>query len=431
MAGSINGSSSNGSIARPKLRSIDIRPHSHQGEAYLMLRDPLLLSDRLLLLPQAMGLVLAHCDGTLTPDEMTGEISRYLGSAVPGEIITRVIHALDESCLLENDRSAAALEQARRLFRQAPYRVSRMAGQGYPADPDGLHALIEGYLESARHSRNGTGTNSSAGLVGLLSPHIDYPRGGPVYAQVWDRAAEAVQAAELVVIFGTDHYGADPFSLTRQHYATPYGVLPTAVEIVDRLAAVIDAELGAGAAFAGELRHRGEHSLELVTVWLHHMRRRAAVEVVPILVGGFHHFIHNGASPAQDPLLGHVLATLAEACAGRRVLVVASGDLAHVGPAFGGQPLNQKARAAVAAADDDLMHQMRAGDAEGFFESIRQVRDGNNVCGVAPIYLTMQLGARLAGPLTGNAAGYASCPADESNTSAVTVGGMVFYASGS
>ncbi len=394
-----------------------------------MLRDPLQLSDRTILLPQGMSLVLAYCDGMLTPAQMTRAISRYLGMEVPDEVVTRVIDALDEACLLENDRTAAALAAARAAYRQAPSRPSLMAGQGYPADPDDLHAFLEAYLIQARHSRNGAGMADRSRVMGLLSPHIDYPRGGSVYAQVWDQAAEAVQAADLVVIFGTDHYGADPITLTRQHYATPYGILPTACEIVDGLASVVDAVEGREAAFAGELRHRGEHSLELVSIWLHHMRQRRPVEVVPILVGGFHHFIHNGTSPEDDPLLNRALDTLAHAAAGRNLLVVASGDLAHVGPAFGGEPLTAAARAAVAAADEELIGHMRAGDAGGFFESIRQVRDRNNVCGVSPIYLTLRLLERVAGPVVGEAAGYASCPADEYDTSAVTVGGMLFHAS--
>jgi hypothetical protein len=255
-------------------------------------------------------------------------------------------------------------------------------------------------------------------MFGLLSPHIDYPRGGSVYAQVWDRAADAVSQADLVIMFGTDHFGGDPFTLTRQSYATPYGILPTATAIVDRLAAVIGEE----AAFAGELRHRSEHSLELVAVWLHHLAGRRPIEVVPILVGGFHSYILNGHQPRQDPLLERVIAALREASAGRRVVVVASGDLAHVGPAFGGAPLDAAARKALHAADQELIGQMAAGDADGFFGAIHRVRDRNNVCGVAPIYLTL----RLLGAVEGLPVGYAVCPADDSDTSVVTVGGMVF-----
>ena len=137
---------------------------------------------------------------------------------------------------------------------------------------------------------------------GLLSPHIDYARGGEVYAQVWKRAAQAARDAELVILLGTDHYGADLLTLTRQNYATPYGVLPTDAALVDRLATAIGAE----AAFAGELRHRGEHSLELVAVWLHHMRGGQPVPVAPILTGSFHPFMLNGATPANDLSLIHI-----------------------------------------------------------------------------------------------------------------------------
>ncbi len=135
-----------------------------------------------------------------------------------------------------------------------------------------------------------------SGPIGLLSPHIDYGRGGEVYAQIWKRAALAAREAELVILLGTDHYGSDLFSLTRQNYATPYGVLPTDTEIVDRLAAAI----GEDAAYAGELRHRGEHSLELVAVWLHHMRAGKPVPLVPILTGSFHPFMEDGIEPQDD-----------------------------------------------------------------------------------------------------------------------------------
>jgi AmmeMemoRadiSam system protein B len=236
---------------------------------------------------------------------------------------------------------------------------------------------------------------------------------------VWKRCTQVAQEAELVVMFGTDHYGADPFTLTRQNYATPYGALPTEQKLVDALGNVIGEE----AAFAGEFRHRGEHSLELVAVWLHHMRAGKPVAVVPILVGGFQQFIQNGALPAQDLLLEQVLQTIRTAARGRRVLVVASGDLAHVGPAFGGEPLDTAGRAELRTADDELIGHMRAGDAAGFFAAIRKVRDRNNVCGVAPIYLTL----RTLGKVRGEPAGYAVCPADEQGTSVVTVGGMMFY----
>lgn len=404
--------------AYPKLRPLDIRPHAQNGRQYFLLRDPLQLSDNMLLIPQPLAALLPYCDGSYSTKGIAQAFHMHYGFPIGVEMVEQLVQALDEGFLLENERSAAALQSARAQFRAAPFRTSAMVGGSYPADPDLLDRALESYRRRAADGQPRQSPLTPTATFGLLSPHIDYPRGGVIYAQVWERAASAVQEADLVIIFGTDHYGSDAFTLTRQNYATPYGMLPTATAIVDQLAAVIGEE----AAFAGELRHRAEHSLELVMVWLHHLRKRQPVEVVPILCGGFHRFYSNGGDPDHDEQISKVLDTLRAASAGRRVVVVASGDLAHVGVAFGQEPLEDAGLALVHAADEELLQHMAAGDAKAFYRAIHATSDQNNVCGVAPIYLTL----RLLGTVEGIPTGYATCAADNDNTSVVTVGGVIW-----
>jgi AmmeMemoRadiSam system protein B len=209
-------------------------------------------------------------------------------------------------------------------------------------------------------------------------------------------------------------------TLTRQNYATPYGILPTDQEAVELLAA----ELGEEEAFADELHHRQEHSIELAAVWLHFIRNGNPCRLVPILCGSFNSFIQDRADPAGDPGLSRGIRFLKDYCAEKRTLVVAAGDLAHVGPAFSGLPLDIVRRAQLKAADDMLIEQICAGNWSGFFQSISQVGDRNNVCGLAPIYLALQ----LLGPTEGRIVDYEVCPADEAGTSVVTVCGVVFEA---
>ncbi len=401
----------------PQLRPLDFRPHQHQGRQFLLVRDPSQLTEQSLLIPQPLAMVLAYCDGTRDVAALTAAFQQDYGIAVPLEMVEELLTALDEALFLENERTAQARQAALRDYRQAACRPAMLAGLSYPADAGELWRLFQDYLEACETIEPRPVDWSRP--VGLLSPHIDYGRGGPVYAQVWKRAAEAARSADLVVILGTDHYGNDAFTLTRQHYATPYGTLPTPRSLVDALAEVIGEE----AAFAGELRHRREHSLELVALWLHHMRGGEPVEVVPILVGGLHGYLKPGMKPSYDPHLARVLATIRTQAQGRRLLVVASGDLAHVGPAFGGAPLDAAGKHAIQAADEELLAHLGRGDAAGFFAAIQRVRDRNNVCGVAPLYLSLQ----LLGAVQGEAFGYAICPADEQNQSIVTIGGMFFY----
>lgn len=398
----------------PKLRRLDINLTTHQRRPSLVVQDPLLLSDRYLILPQALGAALMLCDGQHDAASITATLTQEYHFRIEQTVVDELLLALDEALFLENERSAAAMAAAIQDFRSLPSRPSTIAGAGYPAEAGALRVKFDRYLEQ-------TGPVPSMPATGraLISPHIDYDRGHKVYARVWKQAAAMAQAAERVVILGTDHYGGfNPVTLTRQSYATPYGVLPTDLEVVDALATA----LGPDAVYAGELYHRREHSIDLVAVWLHHMRQGQAVPVIPILVGSFQPFLGDSGLPDHDPLFGSLLHELKTLTNGRRTLYVASGDLAHIGPAFGGEPVGIVERAELATHDEELMHHLAAGDAEGFWRFIQQTEDRNNVCGVSPFYLTL----KLLGPVEGHRAGYAVCPADDRNTSVVSICGMVF-----
>ena len=398
----------------PKLRHLDIHLTTHQRRPSLVVQDPLQLSDRYLILPQALGAALMLCDGQHDPAGITATLTGEYRFRIDQMVVDDLLLALDEALFLENERSTLAMAAAIQDFRSLPSRPLTIAGVGYPAEAEALRVKFDRYLDEA----GPVPTMPTTGRA-LISPHIDYDRGHKVYARVWKQAAAMAQAAELVVILGTDHYGGfNPVTLTRQSYATPYGVLPTDLKAVDALAAA----LGADVVYAGELYHRREHSIELVAVWLHHMRQGQAVPVVPILVGSFQPFLGDDSLPDNDPTFGSLLHELETLTNGRRTLYVASGDLAHIGPAFGGEPVGIVERAALAAHDEELIHHLAAGDAEGFWRFIQQTEDRNNVCGVSPFYLTL----KLLGHVEGRGAGYAVCPADDHNTSVVSVCGMVF-----
>jgi AmmeMemoRadiSam system protein B len=406
-------------IFYPKLRAIDTRPMVKNGQPCLLLRDPLQLNDKTLVIPQQFAPVLVLCDGTReNASALSASLAVRYGLRLSPGAIEQLLSALDEAYLLDNVHFLEARDRALAEYRQASFRTPGLGGQSYPVNADELHSLLQGYL-GAVDDANGSTTLEPPRVSGLVSPHIDFARGGPVYARVWKRAAGMVQAAELAVVLGTDHYGEDKqLTLTHQHYATPYGVLPTARDVVDALAEA----MGAEAAFAGELDHRSEHSIELAAVWLHHIRQGQPCELVPILCGSFGPFIRGEAEVERDPVIGALLGAFQQATAGRRVVVVAAGDLSHVGPAFGGRPLDWVGRARLQVADDELIEQMCHGDANGFLAAIQRTSDRNNVCGVPPIYLAL----RMLGATRGERVAYDRCPADENGTSVVSICGIVF-----
>jgi AmmeMemoRadiSam system protein B len=399
------------SVELPRLRAIDARPIAHRGEPALLLRDPLKLTDRYVVLPRRYAPLLVLCDGTRDSAGLRASLMIRHGMRETVDRIEQILHALDEALLLDSETFREALDEARQAYRKQPFREPASAGASYPADAGELRAMLQEYAQDAPVG------GEDGPWRGLVSPHIDFARGGPVYASVWHRMSQAVIEADVAVVVGTDHNGADGrITLTRQHYATPYGVLPTDVAAVEHIAEAI----GGPQAFVDELHHRSEHSIELAAVWLHHTRDGASCQVVPILCGSFGRFLRGQGSPLDDPVLGALVRALQEVMAERRALLVAAADLAHVGPAFGGSPVDFAGRARVKAADDEIIAAACAGDAERVYRAVEQNGGRYNVCGLAPIYIAL----RALAPSGGERIAYDLCPADDRGTSLVSICGL-------
>jgi len=405
---------------QPKLRAIEAHLVQHGGQPAIVLRDPLRLSDRAVFLRPQLALLLELCDGTRDESALRAALAVRAGLRLTPTALEQILAQLDNALLLENERFAQAYTAALQEFRTAPLRPPGLAGINYPADPDKLRDTLQRYMDSAPDTGQQTDDRP---IRGLVSPHIDYQRGGLVYAQVWDRATEAVREAEIAIIFGTDHLSEeDGLTLTRQHYATPWGALPTACHIVEAVAQA----MGDEAAFRDELHHRVEHSIELAAVWLHYLRGDkgdSPCELVPVLCGPFQRFVTGDDQPGQDVTMSAAIEALRAATASSRTIVVAAGDLAHVGPAFGDSyPIDLVGRARLTAADQQLMTVICTGDAEASFQGVKEEQDRRRICGLPPIYLTL----RYLDGAKGEISGYMQCPADQRSTSLVSICGIVF-----
>lgn len=396
----------------PKLRPIDAQWITHEGQQLLLLRERTGLGERGIALPPPLVPLLPLMDGTRDEARLHAAFTLRTGISLPRGTLGQLLEQLDEALMLEGARFDAALAQALVVYRSQPSRPLSVAGAGYPETPDELADLFAGFGDGVEEATDG------AAVRGIVCPHIDYRRGGRAYARTWLAAARAVREAEVVVAFGTDHMGA-PGALTptRLPYATPWGVLPLATDVVEAMAEA----LGEQAAFAEELHHRAEHSLELALNWLHYVRGGEAVEVAPVLCGSFHSFVGGEGEPRSDAAFARALAAVRETTQGRRLLVLAAADLAHVGPAFDDpRGLDGVGRAALKAADEARLGAASSGDAEAFFGVLRDEGDCHKVCGLPPMYLAL----RLLDGAKGEVVTYQQCPAGQD--SVVSVAGIVY-----
>lgn len=213
-------------------------------------------------------------------------------------------------------------------------------------------------------------------LRAVLAPHMDYTRGNVTYGHAFRPLFEET-AAKLFVVVGTSHHSPVPFTLSRQNFRTPLGVVRTDQPFIDRVV-----KHYGGGLFDDPAAHFPEHSIELELPFLQMLAelRGEAVRIVPLLVG-----------PVSDdiPRMAEALAK-AEADAGEPVCYVISGDLAHIGPKFDDpEPVTAEQLKASREQDEKLLKCLEAADAGGYSEVIDDEDDARRICGHSPTVLTL------------------------------------------
>lgn len=336
-------------------------------------------------------------------------------------MLESALETLDDAYMLDNARFQQKHAEVIADFRTTNFRPMALAGQNYSKDLAELANQFADYGKQDSPAAIALWDDWSGRAI--VSPHIDYQRGGAVYAQTWARAKKAVAEADLVLMFATDHKGGlGSLTLTEKPYETPYGILPTDLELIRKLATAI----GKQDAYRLELNHRKEHSVELSAVWLHHIAHQVRPNnpppMVPLLIGSFHHFVTGKGHPTQDHKMMQFLKMLTAATAGKRVLSVASVDLSHVGPEFGDNyVMDERKRTELVKSDASLIEAVIAGDEERFYQEIASIHNQNKVCGFSPLYLML----KFLGKTAGKQIAYEHCPADPDDESLVSICGLL------
>ncbi|MCE9566616.1 MAG: AmmeMemoRadiSam system protein B [Planctomycetes bacterium] len=310
---------------RPKLRD-NLGAEPHEAGNFL-LYDPLRIGRPVVLSPLAVE-VAKRFDGTFTVSEIVATmLAAFPGVQVSVEAVAGLVTALDDASLLdspdlhkrfngpirkpccfdlENTDRPALREQLTRLF-------TATDGPGLPVHGEKLNG-------------------SPSKLRAVLAPHMDYHRGNITYGHAF---AELIRNtdARVFVIVATSHYSGHRFILSRQHFDTPFGVVETDQDYVNRIVA----HYGDGL-FDDALAHVPEHSIELEAVLLQFLlAERRPFKIVPLLVGSMDDHVRRETDPSHTADLSRMVSALrlAEAACAEPVCYLISGDLAHIGPKFG------------------------------------------------------------------------------------------------
>jgi len=368
----------------PRLRAIDIVPVQQGRRQMLVLRDPSGLTPNAVMVSGGMLLILRMLDGKHTIREIQTALARQTGELVMSTQIEQIIGQLDEALLLDSPRMEEHRRQRLAEYRASGVRPCTHAEGAYPTDPAAFAQTVDEWL-AALPPRAST---PEGRLVGLIAPHIDFARGSASYAHAYRDLAETCDA-DLFVILGTDHHGDTQFAATRCDFDTPLGRVRTSVETLDRLQASFVGDL-----FEGELQHLGEHTIEFQAVLLQHfLGGKRDFEIVPLLCGNLGEDIEAGESRPQDAevlsLIDCLRALIGDTS--RKVCVIASADLSHVGPRFGdNRALTPGYLGSVEQHDRAVLDHAVSGRPDDMFSVVSARRNDTNICGLAPIYIMLK-----------------------------------------
>jgi MEMO1 family protein len=364
----------------PKLRNgLEALPIQHSGKRMVLLRDRLgYARDQLAFSPPVIS-ILANMNGGNSFRDLQAEFMRETGQLLHLEELQGLVSTLDEHLFLDNDRFRNLAVREITAFLDSPVRKAYHAGNSYPEDPEELRALLNSFFspENGGPGFPDPSTERTGKMVGLVAPHIDLNAGGTSFAHAYKAAAEA-ECPETWIVLGTGHdFVENHFALTIKDFETPLGLARCNTEVCEELLRTVPFDIR-----ASEYNHRIEHTIEFQAVFLSFLQPNA--RIVPILCS----FSHEEWDSCRDSI-NSLAQTLSDLVFGGKhsVGIIASVDLAHVGPRYGDQFIPHRGTVEENISSDvSLLKLLEACRADEFIARINRERNGRKICGVAPLY---------------------------------------------
>lgn len=403
-------------MENPKLRpGLEAVPITHEGRELALLRDRLGYVDASLVMDPALLELVARMNGELSIGGLQRLFLDGADETTSREKLESLVKKLDECLFLENERFLQFVARVEEQFLGDPIRRMVYAGKSYPAEPEALRGSLDEFFKP----ENGgpglpRGNATGARILGLAAPHIDIQAGGPCFAHAYKAQRESQSPPDVWVVLGTGHEPvANYFALTAKSFETPLGVVGCDEDFCRKLKERAPRDI-----LASECGHRQEHVIEFQAVFLAYIQPTA--KIVPLLCS----FSTEEWESDREYIDGMaaIMREIADERPGR-IGFIASVDLAHVGPRYGGglQP-DESAIAEHMEADVRLLESLRKCDATGFIRAIHREGNRRNVCGVAPLYMLAKV---LEGRAEGRVLCHAYAPVDRHN-SFVTFASMAF-----
>lgn len=369
----------------PVLRNLQFSPIKEGEDQFIVLWDPSGLSKEKLVLPLNYFFIVQHFDGEHSLQQIGAMYLKRFGEFLMPNKVEQLVADLDAKLFLEGEGTESARKQAQAAYRQALLRQAQFAGRSYETDGAKLKKQINGFFSSKEGPDFKPSENKGKPIKGLVAPTYDVKQAGPIYAWAYKELQEA-QQPDVYVVIGTAHAGLDRVvAVTDKDFETPLGVVQADRQILERLRSLVPES------FDEDIAHLQEHAIEFQLPFIQVVTEGKPFTIVPVL-SSF------SAPSLSDPSVrtdvDRFLTALREAIAssGRRVCVIAAGELAHLGIRYGDSaPPTDFSFHRSMQYDLEMLKFVEELKPEDFADYIQKEQDQRRIAGFSPIYSLLRL----------------------------------------
>ncbi len=378
----------------PKLRFIQFFPVLIEGKRMGCLHDPQRISDKSLLIPWHLVSILPYLDGTHSLLNIQAKYTKQSGDLLFREDLIKFLEQLDYYLYLDSKRFCEFEEKVKQKFLCSPIRPAFFSGLSYSSDPRILREELTGFFTSS----NGPGLpkcnfKTYNKVTGIVAPHIDLKLGGTCYSWAYHELLQSSILPELFIILGTCHTEIESlFSLTNKDFQTPLGIVKCDKDFINLLQENSSYNL-----CSNEFYHRSEHTIEFQILFLQFLWERVGTDapplkICPILCA----FSPDNLEKRLDNNVTYniLIDSLKKLLSSykKSICIIASVDLAHIGPKFGDpSALDQFERQSCFTEDNIMLNIIAQQDKKKFQKYMLSNFHKRRICGYSPLAILLDI----------------------------------------
>jgi AmmeMemoRadiSam system protein B len=322
-----------------KARYLDIKPINLNGQNLFLVSDPYKISNDFIVNPIVV-LVLSLLNGNNSLSDIKSTIFRLTGIIPTDDELYNLIKFFEDNLFLLNDKFNKAYKNEIENLRKKGFLRGSLMGISYSDDP----AKAEEFLFNNNIDNNLNILNIdeiSNQIIALIIPHMDLKVARETYFRAYklllNNLVKNTRDIENVFIFGVSHYyHKNPISIFPLDFETPFGILKTNKELIEKINNNLKKILGSEYfdLFEDILIYKSEHSIEAQIPYIKLLETKLyenkvnkvnkELKVIPMII-----------SYGNIELFNKIIDSFLSEIDINRTIFISSIDLSHVGKKFG------------------------------------------------------------------------------------------------